>query len=135
MSTRHAQLYCCHTLHIARENNFCVMIFPFYYSPLDRLFLSWPVLLILCAVLLHVARPSKRVQRHSRVLERGKQCKRLSRDTFMKWQHSYKVEYQSLTWLRGDIGADNQVNNVWCSVCRKFESKLCSLKIFTLTHG
>ena len=48
----------------------------------------------------------------------NKQCKhQVSRDTFMKWQHSYEVEYPSLTWLRVDIEADNQVNNVWCSVC------------------
>ena len=62
----------------------------------------------------------------------SKQCKRqVSRDTFMKWQRSYEVEYQSLTWLRADIEADNQVKNVWCFVCRKYESKLCSLKNYS----
>ena len=59
-----------------------------------------------------------------------RQCSRqLTKSTFQKWQRSYEKEHQTLTWLKCELDHDKvSVVSLSCTVCKKYESKICSLK-------
>ena len=49
-----------------------------------------------------------------------KQSKRqVSKDTFQKWQRTYK-EHQSMTWLRAEMDGQDKslVSTLWCAICQ-----------------
>ena len=62
-----------------------------------------------------------------------RQCSRqLTKSTFQKWQISYEKEHQTLTWLKCELDHYKvSVVSLSCTVCKKYESKICSLKSFT----
>ena len=53
--------------------------------------------------------------------------------TFEKWQRNYDHDHQTLSWLRCDTDkADrNLVALLWCSVCRNYQDKICSMKNYS----
>ena len=53
--------------------------------------------------------------------------------TFEKWQRNLDREHQTLTWLRCDVDKDdrNLVAVLWCSACREYDSKICSMKNYS----
>lgn len=58
----------------------------------------------------------------------------VSKSTFEKWQREYERDHQTLTWLRCDLDRDRRhVVSLFCSVCRKYEVSLQSLKNFSRT--
>ena len=54
-----------------------------------------------------------------------KQSKRkVSKDTFQKWQRTYEKEHQSMTWLRAEMDGQDKslVSTLWCAICRQYEN-------------
>ena len=56
-----------------------------------------------------------------------------SKETFLKWQQSYKREHQALTWLRTDTDEEDRtmISTLWCKVCRRYEGRICGKKNFS----
>ena len=53
--------------------------------------------------------------------------------TFEKWQRNFDQEHQTLTWLKCDRDKQdkNLVALLWCSSCREYKSKICSMKNYS----
>ena len=53
--------------------------------------------------------------------------------TFEKWQRNYDRQYQTMTWLKYERDATNRdlVATLWCSVCRQYKDRLCSMKNYS----
>jgi len=53
--------------------------------------------------------------------------------TFEKWQQKYDREHKSLSWLKCEIDKmdKNVVVFLYCSACREFQSKICSMKNYS----
>ena len=53
--------------------------------------------------------------------------------TFEKWQLNYDREHQTLTWLKCDRDTRDKdvVALLWCSACREYQGKICSLKNYS----
>ena len=64
----------------------------------------------------------------------AKKAKRqVSISTFEKWQRNYDREYQTLTWLKcnRDERCRDLVQSLWCSVCKEYEQRICSMKNYS----
>ena len=64
----------------------------------------------------------------------AKKAKRqVALSTFEKWQRNYDRDHQTLSWLRCDTDkADrNLVASLWCSACRDYQDKICSMKNYS----
>ena len=59
--------------------------------------------------------------------------RRISMNTFEKWQRQFNREHETLSWLRCTKDKQNRslVEFLWCEVCRKYESRICSSKNFS----
>ena len=57
--------------------------------------------------------------------------RQVSVSTFKRWQRSFDSEYQTLTWLKCDKENQNRVSVLWCSACREYSSKICSMKNYS----
>ena len=59
--------------------------------------------------------------------------RRASKETFLKWQHTYERKHQALTWLRADTDEEDRamVSTLWCEVCRRYEGRICGKKNFS----
>ena len=53
--------------------------------------------------------------------------------TFEKWQRNYDQEHETLTWLKCDTDKQDRglVAVLWCSACRVYESRICSMKNYS----
>ena len=56
--------------------------------------------------------------------------KAVSVSTLHKWQTQQEKEHKTLSWLRCDKH-ENQVTNLWCQICRKFEHRIHGTKNFS----
>lgn len=62
----------------------------------------------------------------------AKKKRQFIRSTFDKWQREHDRKLQTLTWLRCNLESDKvHVANLCCSVCKKYEKSICSLKNFS----
>ena len=57
----------------------------------------------------------------------------LAVSTFEKWQRNYNKNHQSLMWLKCDVDTPNKdyIAVLWCSICREYKSKICSMKNYS----
>ena len=66
-----------------------------------------------------------------------RQSKRqVSKETFHKWQWTYKREHQSMTMAcrlcaEMDDQGKSLVSTLWCVVCRQYETRICGPKNFS----
>ena len=53
--------------------------------------------------------------------------------TFEKWQRNYDCEHHTLMWLRCDKDKRDKtlVAHLWCSTCREYQSRICSMKNYS----
>ncbi len=53
--------------------------------------------------------------------------------TLEKWQRNLDHEHQTLTWLKCDTDKQdkNLVSLLWCSACREYKGKICSMKNYS----
>ena len=58
--------------------------------------------------------------------------RQVTKATFEKWQQEYEKDHQTRSWLRCDLDRDKRhVSSLYCTVCRKYEDSLQSLKSFS----
>jgi len=62
-----------------------------------------------------------------------KNKRQISVSTFEKWQQKYDSEHQSLSWLKCEVDKTdkNLVALLYCSACREYQSKICSMKNYS----
>ena len=53
--------------------------------------------------------------------------------TFEKWQRNFEHDHSTLTWLKceRDKCDCNSVKLLWCSACREYEGRICSMKNYS----
>ena len=59
--------------------------------------------------------------------------RKVSINTFNKWQLRYEREHQTLSWLRCDVDKRDRtsVETLWCDACRQHESSITGMKNFS----
>jgi len=58
--------------------------------------------------------------------------RQVTKATFEKWQQEYEKDHQTRSWLCCDLDRDKRhVSSLYCTVCRKYEDSLQSLKSFS----
>ena len=77
--------------------------------------------------------PSASTRSSSATTPAKKAKRQVAVSTFEKWQRNYDGDHQTLSWLRCDTDkADrNLVALLWCSVCRNYQDKICSMKNYS----
>ena len=60
----------------------------------------------------------------------------ISMNTFETWQRQFNREHETHSWLRCTKDEHNRsfVEFLWCEVCRKYESRICSSKNFSKVY-
>jgi len=55
----------------------------------------------------------------------------ITKAMFEKWQKEHKIEHQTILWLRCGLDAKGtHVDSLYCTICRKYEANIRSLKNF-----
>ena len=77
--------------------------------------------------------PSASTSSSSAMTPAKKSKRQVTVSMFEKWQRNYDCDHQTLSWLRCNMDkADrNLVALLWCSVCRNYQEKICSIKNYS----
>ena len=65
--------------------------------------------------------------------QQRRQSHQVAVSTFERWQRNYDHNYQTLSWWRFDTDKvdRNLVALLWCSACRDYQDKICSMKNYS----